>query len=85
MNEISYLLWSNKHQAWWRPLALGYTEDMAEAGRYDELTALHYVCKSAHCGRLDQVTCMVAAPDNWRQAQILDASTVTYAEVGEPR
>lgn len=24
MPETTYLLWSNKHQMWWRPDALGY-------------------------------------------------------------
>lgn len=70
--DIVYLLWSNKHQMWWRPDAQGYTDDEAQAGRYDELTALHYVCQSAQCGILGQVTCMVAARDNlWNAAAAL--------------
>jgi hypothetical protein len=62
---LLYLLWSNKHGMWWAPDARGYTEDGDGAGRYDELTALRYVLQSAQCGLLGQVTCMVAAPDNW--------------------
>jgi hypothetical protein len=65
MSDVVYLLWSNKHQAWWRPDARGYTNKEAEAGRYSEPRAIHYVVQSAQCGELDAVTCMVAAPDNW--------------------
>ena len=63
--NIVYLLWSNKHSMWWRPLDMGYTSDINEAGRYTEELALVRVLNSAHCGILAQVTCMVAAPDNW--------------------
>jgi hypothetical protein len=59
--EIVYNLWSNKHDAWWRPAAWGYTKDRAEAGLFDEDEAVRYVVKSAMSGRLNEVTCMVAA------------------------
>lgn len=62
---IVFLLWSNKHGMWWKPDARGYTAEVAEAGRYTEDEAVRYVVRSAFHGRLDQVTCMVAAPDNW--------------------
>jgi len=62
---IVYLLWSNKHQMWWRASSQGYTDDIAEAGRYTEWHAIEKVRHSAFCGILAQVTCMVAAPDNW--------------------
>lgn len=65
MSDIIYLLWSNRHNAWWRPDAAGYTETEADAGRYSEAEALSYVLRSAQCGIRTQVTCMVAAPDNW--------------------
>jgi hypothetical protein len=67
--EIVYLLWSNKHQAWWAPRDLGYTLDIDAAGRYSELNAIDRVVTSAHSGKLENVTCMVAAPDNWTGAQ----------------
>lgn len=65
--DVPFLLWSNKHQAWWRPDAMGYTTDTARAGRYAAADATRHVVESAMCGRLDQVTCMVAAPENWGQ------------------
>lgn len=62
--RIVYVLWSNKHEAWWRPAARGYTKDRAEAGRYTEEEAIEYVVSSSRCGLLSGVTCMVAeAPD----------------------
>jgi len=64
-SRIVYLLWSNEHDMWWKTAARGYTHDQAEAGRYSEAEALAYVLRSADCGILSQVTCMVAAPDNW--------------------
>jgi len=63
--HLKYLLWSNKHAMWWRPFSRGYTHDIDEAGRYGEVEALEKVRASAMCGVLEQVTCMVATPDNW--------------------
>jgi hypothetical protein len=63
---IVYLLWSNKHQMWWKPRAMGYTGDIGEAGRYTQAEALRRVRNSALCGILGQVTCMVAAPEVWK-------------------
>lgn len=65
MSKIVYLLWSNKHDMWWRPADRGYTNHITEAGRYSETEATKRVVRSAQCGLLAQVTCMVAAPDNW--------------------
>ena len=36
---MRYLIWSWEHDAWWRPARRGYTEDVAEAGRYTEAEA----------------------------------------------
>lgn len=29
-----YLIWSNEHNAWWRPNSQGYTHQIESAGRY---------------------------------------------------
>lgn len=64
-SRVTYLLWSNKRQAWWRPAARGYTDHQPHAGRYSEADAVRYVVQSAQSGLLSAVTCMVAAPENW--------------------
>lgn len=33
------LLWSNKHQAWWKPDGMGYTTDLPQAGVYHRADA----------------------------------------------
>lgn len=63
--SIVYLLWSNKHSAWWRPGDFGYTSNIDEAGSYSEADAVARVVRSSHCGDRTQVTLMVAAPANW--------------------
>ena len=67
-SQVVYLLWSGKRQAWWAPDARGYTDRQDLAGRYSEADAIRHVVRSAQCGQLDEVTSMVAAPDNWSVA-----------------
>jgi hypothetical protein len=62
---IHYLLWSNKHQMWWRPDGRGYTEEITEAGAYTEARAVSAVTQSALCQDRTKVTLMVAAPPGW--------------------
>jgi hypothetical protein len=31
---MPYLIWSDEHEAWWRPDHRGYTTDVNEAGAY---------------------------------------------------
>jgi hypothetical protein len=37
--EREWLIWSNEHRAWWEPDRCGYTENVAEAGRYTLIEA----------------------------------------------
>ena len=37
--ERLFLLWSLEHEAWWKPMELGYTTSIAGAGTFDEYTA----------------------------------------------
>ena len=43
----TYIIWSNEHQAWWRPDSHGYTRWVEDAGNYtlEEATA---ICKSGY-------------------------------------
>lgn len=53
MNEPKYLIWSEEHGGWWRPLTWGYTNSMAAAGRYSEAEAHKIVTeanKVVHAG-----------------------------------
>ncbi|HEV7297950.1 MAG TPA: hypothetical protein VGN72_01190 [Tepidisphaeraceae bacterium] len=33
-NDGPWLVWSNEHNAWWRPEWKGYTQQVRDAGRY---------------------------------------------------
>jgi hypothetical protein len=50
------LIWSFEHRQWWRPNSVGYTFELAEAGRYPLLEALR-ICadttRSADPGKWD--------------------------------
>lgn len=61
-DDVLFLLWSNKHQMWWRAAARGYSPDIADAGRYTEAEAVKRVVQSAYHDSVDKVTCMVVAP-----------------------
>jgi hypothetical protein len=44
---VKYLIWSNQHQAFWRPDKRGYACYIEEAGRYDEAEAVQIVLKAS--------------------------------------
>lgn len=72
---VVYLLWSQSHNAWWKPDGRGYTESLDEAGRLSEADAVRYVVRSAQSGIRDKVTFMVAAPDNWAAPPVVNIVT----------
>lgn len=45
----NYLIWSNKHQLWWRPNKRGHTSDLSQAGRYARSEALA-ICATGRGG-----------------------------------
>ena len=46
--ERRFVIWSIEHNAWWRPGWLGYTEVLAEAGRYGEVEADEILKRANH-------------------------------------
>lgn len=44
-----YLIWSNEHNAWWRPNRNSYTTDISKAGRYSLEMAIE-ICNGANYG-----------------------------------
>ena len=47
-----WLIWSNEHNAWWRPGRCGYTQDEKQAGRYSMAEAVD-ICSKAGDGRMN--------------------------------
>lgn len=43
----NWLLWSTKHNKWWKPSGWGYTDNRAEAGRFTTTEAMAYYSRSA--------------------------------------
>jgi hypothetical protein len=46
---LDYVIWSFEHDAWWRPGGWGYTNHLAEAGRYTADDATRIVRKANVC------------------------------------
>lgn len=55
--QPNFLIWSHEHQGYWRPARRGYTQNRAEAGRYNLLEALG-ICADTneHCGQFPNET-----------------------------
>jgi hypothetical protein len=45
--NAKWLIWSDEHGAWWRPLKRGYTRNLDEAGRYSFEEATE-ICENAN-------------------------------------
>jgi len=61
-----YLVWSNEHDAWWKPNRCGYTHDVWRAGRYDQAAAAEICQRAAHGwrGGSPPPEVMVSAPES---------------------
>jgi hypothetical protein len=46
--EIPWVIWSEKHGAWWKGDELGYTNSLAAAGRYTRERAQAILARSNH-------------------------------------
>lgn len=49
MTEQKWVIWSNEHDAWWRPNRNGYTTLFRDAGLYTYDEAVH-ICAGANWG-----------------------------------
>lgn len=56
---MRFLIWSEEHQAWWRPNSAGYTTSLKQAGRYDSAQAGNIVEGANNCGKQ---FCEIALP-----------------------
>lgn len=81
MSNFTYLLWSNKHDAWWKPGGVGYTDDVSKAGRYTYGDAMMHVSESAFGGRIETATIMICAPENYAP---LPESTTAAIKTTDP-
>ncbi|HEY9410982.1 MAG TPA: hypothetical protein VIP77_15495 [Jiangellaceae bacterium] len=61
-----WLVWSNEHDAWWKPNRCGYHHDVWQAGRYSERDAAGICRSAAHGwrGGSPPPEVMVSAPEN---------------------
>lgn len=64
--KARWLIWSREHTAFWRPLRIGYTVNLDEAGRYDTIEAQGIVANADHgprrAGELARAL-MILAPE----------------------
>ena len=79
MSDSMYNLWSGRHQKWWKANGLGYTDDRAEAGRFDEEQTVASLLRSAGGGDPKLVTCAVIAPE------YLEPVSATVTVTHQPR
>lgn len=55
------LIWSEEHRRWWRPGWRGYTDQIAEAGRYTEEVAATIVRDANAQGQFHEIAIPVPA------------------------
>ncbi len=48
--EAPWLVWSNEHEAWWRPNSSGYTVHVDNAGRYTHEEAMKIQTEASYRG-----------------------------------
>lgn len=63
---MDYLIWSNEHQAWWRPNSSGYTTFVEAAGRYP---------------RAEAISIASGARDGWTEGEAPSEIAVSEADV----
>lgn len=87
---VNWLVWSNEHNAWWRPNARGYTLETTEAGRYtfDEARDIcinarpRSGAKSEAEKAGDPPEVMVLAPESLGAAGAMDAVVTVANDTG---
>lgn len=80
--DLSVLIWSMEHGAWWRPDSRGYTICRAEAGVYSRREATEIVAGSG--GRRERIEEMGADDFLWRAApDLLEACEMARQTIME--
>ncbi|HEX3523923.1 MAG TPA: hypothetical protein VHT52_17785 [Stellaceae bacterium] len=73
MDDDTYLVWSNEHGAWWRAGEMGYSRNLADAGRYTREHALA-ICRNAiftaqHIGAVAELPVRLADVDAFLEGE----------------
>jgi hypothetical protein len=70
------LVWSNEHNAWWRPGSLGYSQDIREAGVFSETQARMIVARATTVQKWD-------TPPSELPVRLMDLPEAAQALVGQ--
>jgi hypothetical protein len=62
ISTVYWLIWSNEHEAWWRPNEYGYTRDIQQAGKYPIEDARRICTKANTYGKIEE---LMGPVPNW--------------------
>lgn len=86
--KTTYLVWSNEHNAWWKPKRGGYTGDVWQAGRYGEAEAADCCrTRSRKPGARPREVMVLAPENNWPEFTVDDLRVIASLmqnRIGQP-